>query len=163
MVTLTPHCTHWAPTHPVPATSSASVGDSHRTGESRRVGALVVPVPAAQRARRACQGTAHVAISCCQALKGEQQPEAHSTQSLASAEARPCAWTVLSLLPELNTAWLSQKSCKEGVFLYRCSRGLADWSLKHKQLLCPAFCRSEVDAHPSNVSLPPQEQGDPAG
>lgn len=48
-------------------------------------------------------------------------------------------------------------------FLYSCSRGLADWSLKHKRLLSPAFCRSEVNAHPSDASLPPQKQGDLAG
>lgn len=51
--------------------------------DSRRAGALAVPVPAAQRAWTACQGTAHVAISCCQALKGEQQPGARSTKPLA--------------------------------------------------------------------------------
>lgn len=63
-----------------------------------------------------CQGSTHVAISCCWALKGEEQPGARSTPGLVSAGACPCARMVLSPLLYFSPVWLSQKSCKEGSF-----------------------------------------------
>lgn len=73
-------------------------------------------VPAAQRAWRACQGSGHVAISCCRPLKGEEQPGARSTPGLASAGARPHTRMMLSLLLWFSPAQLSQRRAQEEGF-----------------------------------------------